>query len=68
MSERSRWERACAESGAASKGFAVGGAVAVVKIGCFADVLVADVDRDGVCALDAPAASVVPRLQWRGSG
>ena len=49
-------------STAASRGYSVGCSVAVIKIGTFADVFIADTERDGVYPIDAPLPSVVPLL------
>lgn len=47
---------------AAARGFAVGGAVALVKMGCFAEVVLVDVEKDGCYAIDHAAPEVVPLL------
>ena len=47
---------------AIDSGFSIGCSVAVVKLGCFTDVLVADVTMDAVYRINAPLPSVVPLL------
>jgi len=47
---------------AAARGFAVGGAVAVVKMGCFTDVVLVDVEKEGCYAIDHAVPEVVPLL------
>ena len=49
-------------SEASSAGFAVGQAVAVQKLGCFAEHVVVEIGRDMCFRIDAPLPSVVPLL------